>query len=50
MLILKTNQDLPISVRNVGHSIGDALSRLEMTFSTELHLNEEATSKVEDHL
>ena len=50
MLILKTNQDLPISVRNVGHSIGDAMSRLEMTFSTELHLNEEATSKVEDHL
>lgn len=50
MLILKTNQDLPISVRNVGHSIGDALSRLEMTFSTELHVNEKVTTQIEDHL
>ena len=50
MLILKTNADLPISVRNVGHNIGEALKRLEMTFFTEMHLNEDATSKFESHV
>ena len=50
MLILKTGNDLPISVRNVGHSIGEALKRLEMTFFTELHVKESATKKFEDHI
>ena len=50
MLILKTNADLPISARNVGHNIGEALKRLEMTFFTEMHLNEDATSKFESHV
>lgn len=50
MLILKTSNDLPISVRNVGHSIGEALKRLEMTFFTELHVKESATKKFEDHI
>lgn len=50
MLILKTDADLPISVRNVGHSVGESLKRLEMTFATEMHLSEEVTSKVESHI
>lgn len=50
MLILKTDVDLPISVRNVGHSIGGALKRLEMVFFTEMHLSEDATSKFESHI
>lgn len=50
MLILKTGNDLPISVRNVGHSIGEALKRLEMTFFTELHVKESTTAKFEDHI
>lgn len=50
MLILKSNADLPISIRNVGHSIGEALKRMQMTFAVEMHLTEEVTNQVESHL
>lgn len=52
MLILKTNSDLPISVRNLGHSIGQSIKRLEMTFKADLELNNypKLKSVVEEHL
>lgn len=50
MLILKMSSDLPISVRNVGHSIGESLKRLEMTFFTELKLGEESIREFESHI
>ena len=52
MLILKTNSDLPISVRNLGHSIGQSIKRLEMTFKADLELNNypKLRSVVEEHL
>lgn len=52
MLILKTHSDLPISVRNLGHSIGQSIKRLEMTFKADLELNNypKLRSVVEEHL
>lgn len=52
MLILKTNSDLPISVRNLGHSIGQSIKRLEMTFKADLDLAKypKLRSVVEEHL
>lgn len=52
MLILKTNSDLPISVRNLGHSIGQSVKRLEMTFKADIDLANypKLRSVVEEHL
>lgn len=52
MLILKTNSDLPISVRNLGHSIGQSVKRLEMTFKADIEIEKypKLRSIVEEHL
>ena len=52
MLILKTNSDLPISVRNLGHSIGQSVKRLEMTFKADIEIEKypRLRSIVEEHL
>ena len=52
MLILKTNSDLPISVRNLGHSIGQSVKRLEMTFKSDIEIEKypRLRSIVEEHL
>ena len=39
MLILKMNADLPISVRNLGHSIGASVKRLETSLKSDIDLN-----------
>lgn len=39
MLILKMNADLPISVRNLGHSIGMSVKRLETSLKSDVDLN-----------
>ena len=38
MLILRTNSDLPISIRNLGHSIGQSIKRIEMIYKTDIDL------------
>lgn len=39
MLILRTNSDLPISIRNLGHSIGQSIKRIEMIYKTDIDLS-----------
>ena len=52
MLILKTEMDLPISIRNLGHSAGAALKRLEMTIEMETDLSHMQDMKrtIGDHI
>ena len=40
MLILKMNADLPISVRNLGHSVGMSVKRLETSLKSDVNLNQ----------
>ena len=39
MLILKMNADLPISVRNLGHSVGSSVKRLETCLKSDVDLS-----------
>ena len=39
MLILRTNSDLPISIRNLGHSIGQSIKRIEMIYKSDIDLS-----------
>ena len=52
MLILKTEMDLPISIRNLGHSAGAALKRLEMIIEMETDLSQMPDMKrtIGDHI
>lgn len=52
MLILKTEMDLPISIRNLGHSAGAALKRLEMIIDMETDLSQmpEMKRTIGDHI
>lgn len=52
MLILKTEMDLPISIRNLGHSAGAALKRLEMIIDMETDLSQVPDMKrtIGDHI
>lgn len=52
MLILKTEMDLPISIRNLGHSAGAALKRLEMIIEMETDLSHTPDMKrtIGDHI
>lgn len=52
MLILKTEMDLPISIRNLGHSAGAALKRLEMIIEMETDLSQTPEMKrtIGDHI
>ena len=52
MLILKTEMDLPISIRNLGHSAGAALKRLEMIIEMETDLSHMPDMKrtIGDHI
>ena len=52
MLILKTEMDLPISIRNLGHSAGAALKRLEMIIDMETDLSQMSEMKrtIGDHI
>lgn len=39
MLILRTNSDLPISIRNLGYSIGQSIKRIEMIYKSDIDLS-----------
>ena len=52
MLILKMNADLPISVRNLGHSIGSSVKRLETSLKSDIDLSKypKLKSTVSEHI